>query len=335
LSQAPRVTRFWPALLLTLPAPARAEPAEEAVRFQYQAPAECPDLASFTARVRERTERGREPEEAELARTFSVSLRPEGHGFVGEIEFLDDGGSKVSRRVRGEQCEAVVSSLALITALALDATLRHEEEPAAPVPIAPRPPTPAPVVAPPQETAPVFRAPPTPRSLTGMRVGVTGGLASAIHAPVLGLLGQLDWRSGVALRLTAYYGWDELEVDEGRRARLRAQGVQVSVCPLRWGGARLGVAPCGFVDLGTLRSEGVRAERLISAGGDTILWATVGAELRLAWEPAAPFWLELKGAAELPLRRGYRFTFDRPDRDVYEVPDYAGSLALAAGVRFW
>lgn len=333
MSQTVRVMGRGLALLLAVPALARAEPSQEAVRFQYQAPVECPDRSSFTARVRERTDRGREAGEGELARTFSVVVREEAPGFWGEIEFLDDGGAKVSRRVRGEQCEAVVSSLALITALALDATLRREEEPVAP---APAPVAPAAAVAgPPVEAAAIFRAPPRPRSLTGMRVGLTFGMAGAIHAPVVGLLGQLDWRSGVALRLAAYYGWDEFEVDEGRRAKLRAQGVQASVCPVRWGSARLGLSPCAQLVLGTLRSEGVASSKLTRAGGDTIGWASVGAELRFAWEPPAPLWFELSAGTELPLRRGYLFTFSSPDRDVYEVPSFAGALALAVGVRFW
>lgn len=335
MSQAGGVTRFWLALLLALPALARAEPNEEAVRFHYQAPPACPDLASFEAHVRERTERGRDAKEGELARTFSVSVREDGTGFTGEIEFLDDVGANVSRRVRGEHCEAVVTSLALITALALDATLRDEDEPPSPAPLAPGPSAPAPTPAAPREIAPPPRPTPRPRALTGIRVGVTAGVAQAIHAPLVGLLGQFDFRTGVTLRLTAYYGWDEFEVDEGRRAKLRALGVEASVCPLRWGTPQVGLTPCALMNVGTLRSEGVLGNKLTRAGGDTIGWASVGAELRLAWEPSAPFWLELKGAVELPLRAGHRFTFDRPARVVYEVPDYAGALALVSGLRFW
>jgi hypothetical protein len=114
-------------LLVSFATPLRAQPAEVAIRFQYRAPPECPDAAAFTARVRERTPRGRLAEPGELARTFDVDVTADPAGFSGQIEFLDDGGVKVNRQLRGEQCDAVVSSLALITALALDATLRETE----------------------------------------------------------------------------------------------------------------------------------------------------------------------------------------------------------------
>jgi len=107
-----------------MPVPARAEGTEEtAVRIQYRAPTACPDAASFMAQLRERTARGRFAEPNELARTFDVELSADAQGFTGDLEFLDDSGAKVSRHVHGEQCAAVVSSLALITALALDAAV--------------------------------------------------------------------------------------------------------------------------------------------------------------------------------------------------------------------
>jgi hypothetical protein len=287
--------------------------------------------------VRARTQRGRAAEPLELARTFTLELVADGQGFSGNIEFLDDGGSKVSRRVHGEQCDAVVSSMALITALALDSTLRSDEEPppersapaqapsGAPTPAAPRP----------VAAEPVRPRPRAARMLESARLGFSGGYAGAISAPRVGVLGQVDWEPGIALRLLAHYGWRTFDVDDGRRAKLRQQGMEASICPLRWGTAELAVAPCAQVELGILQVAGLREGKLTSAGDDTILWASVGAELRLAWEPPAPFWLELRGLGEVPLRSGYRFTFSRPDADAYTVPVMAGAVDLGAGVRFW
>ncbi len=110
------------------------------MRVQYGAPASCPDAESFATQLRERTQRGRLAEPNELARTFSVTLAADAQGFSGEVEFLDESGAKVNRRVHGEQCEAVVSSLALITALALDATLRSEDGEGVPASAPPDPP---------------------------------------------------------------------------------------------------------------------------------------------------------------------------------------------------
>lgn len=341
MSEARRVVR-WPFALLPLIAwtpPLRAQPAEEAVRFQYTAPPECPDAATFTARVRERTQRGRAAEPEELARTFSIDVTADAQGFAGDIAFLDDGGVTVHRHLRGEQCDAIVNSLALITALALDATLR-EEEPSPPLPAPPRassrleprqPLTPAP-----EERAPP--PPPRARSLVGARAGVSGGYGSTLNAglaPQFALLGQLDWRSGFALRLSAHYDWHDFTVDEGRRAKLRLLGVETSVCPWRWRWRELAFAPCATLDLGTLRAEGELGGNLTTAGGDTIVWAAVGAELRVAWEPAAPFWVEVRGAAAFPLLATYQFVFRNPNRVAYEVPVLTGEGGMAVGVRFW
>ena len=354
MSEAQRVSRRWFVATLTLAlaavAPARAQSAapgpgasalpatsaEEAVRFQYTAPPDCPDAESFTAQVRKRTPRGRLADPGELARTFTIELSPDAKGFWGSIELLDDAGTKVARHLHGEQCEAVVSSLALITALALDATLRQTEEAAAPSSAEPQPPVAA---APPARTAAPALPPATPskapeRRRTSARVGVSGGYDGAIDALPFALLGQLDWRGGFALRLAAHYAEHEFIVDPGRSARLRQMGLETSACPWRLAAGALALAPCVAFDLGTLRLQGLKADRLTSASAKTILWAAVGTELRLAWEPASPVWIELHGRAEFPLI-SHQFMFRLPEADVFTVrPRFSGAAGVATGVRF-
>jgi hypothetical protein len=320
----------WRALwLVAVPCALRAE---EAVRFEYRAPEGCPDSVAFMAQVRERTARGRWAEPTELARTFSVVIATEEGGFSGRVEFLDDAGAAVSRSVRGEHCDAIVSSLALITALALEAT--PPEEAPTPPPEPPKPVAPEPRVVKTPRPAPVAR--PTPRAVTSTRLGLTGGYAGAEHAPRLGLLGQLDFRGDWSLRLNAHYGWDDFVADaQGRRAKLRALGVETSICPWRYALRDWGFTPCALVDVGALRVAGVRDEQLTSARADTIFWAAVGAEVRLGWEPRAPYWAEARVAGVVPLRQGYRFTFENPHGNAYEVPTVAVAAGLAGGVRFW
>ena len=335
LSQAARVVRPWRVSILVAAcaATARAESEEEAVRLQYTAPAECPDAASFAARVRERTARGRFAEPNELARTFDVELVPLAQGFSGSLEFLDDNGAQVSRHVHGEQCDEVVSSLALITALALDATLPSEHSEPAAIPAVPPLPQP-PVKAPPTQRP----APPSERTtgaLRGVRVGVQVGYGNATSAPRLGVLAQLDFRSGLTLRWTAHYAWHELAVDPGRSANLQLLGLETSLCPWRFRWGTFGLSPCAAVDLGALRAAGVPSQQLTSASDETIGWASLGTQLGLSWEPDALFWVELRAAAEFPLRAGYRFTFENPDQTAYQVPYVAGWGAIGSGVRFW
>lgn len=308
------------------------------MRLQYAAPPECPDSARFVAQLRERTARGRLAEPEELARTFSVSIAADESGFSGRVELVDESGTTVSRRVHGEQCEAVVSSLALITALSLDATLRPEpSEPAgsAPALALPRREPARPVVAPPRAEPRVSPRRVKRGALKAARVGLTVGYGSALGAPQSGLLAELDWYSGWALRLGAHYAWRELSVDAGRSARLRSPALTTGLCFLRLAARALALSPCAGLELGSLRAEGVPSEQLTSATSHGIWWASVRAELGLAWEPPGPFWVELRGAAVFPLRAGYRFTFERPGVTAYEVPYVGGSGALGAGVRFW
>lgn len=325
--------------------PAMAEPAEEAVRFQYAAPGDCPDAASFTARVRQRTTRGREAAPGELARTFSVNVAAQGSRFVGDIEFLDDAGAPVSRRVGGEQCEPVVDSLALITALALDATLR-EEEPAnevadgaapgpEPKPVPPPEPEPTkPKPAPPQAAPAPVVSRPRERWLSSARLGVLGGYDTTLAAVPFGLLGQLDWRSGWAARLSAHFTSSEVTLDDGRRAQLRQLGLEGSVCHRVFENDDLALWPCAWLDVGTLRAEGQKSALLTHPDARTVVWVSVGPELRVAWEPQLPFWIELHGAVGFPLN-AHTFYFEQPYATVYDVPLVTVAGGAAAGVRFW
>jgi hypothetical protein len=325
-------------LLLNRQAMAQA-PSEDAIRFQYEAPGECPDVTAFTSRVRERTARGRLAEPDELARTFNVSITADTGGFSGSVAFLDDAGTNVSRRIRGEQCDEVVSSLALITALALDASLRSEAH------SEPPPASPA--------DAQRMRAAPTPeldavshRSPTRWaggtaggptaRIGVAGGYRWPIEAYGLHLLGQLDWGRRIGARLAAHYASADRNVPEGRRANLRLLGVEASLCAPWALSSTLLLHGCGAVDVGSLRARGLESPGLVSVSSDTILWVAVGAELRLAWEPDAPFWVELAGQLGVPLR-SHRFIFEKPEVTVFEIgpDDPIGGLGVATGVRFW
>lgn len=315
---------------------ARAEPGDDAVRIRYTAPPGCPDADHFAAQLRQRTQRGHFAQANELARTFEISLTADAQGYSGQVDFLDDGGAKVNRRVHGEQCQAVVSSLALITALALDTTI--QEQAAEPIPAPPTSAAPALVsgtspAAPPrahESSARVKR-----RALRAVRAGLQAAYGSVTSAPRLGVFGEVEFRSGLSLRLTGHYAWHELEIDAGRSADLRLLGMETSVCPWRIDWGVIGVTPCAALDLGALRAGGVPSAQLTTANQETIWWASLGGQLAVSWRLAAPFWAELRGAAEFPLRAGYRFTFQNPTQTAYEVPYLSGWAGISAGVRFW
>ena len=309
---------------------------EEAVRFRYEAPPECPPAEVFTTRVRQRTSRGREATSEELARTFAISIGVATPGFVGKIEFLDDAGASVSRRVHGEECDAVVSSLALITALALDATLREdvsrtdEPAPARSAPVSP----PKPQLVRASARTRVTQRAAAPPFLVSARLGVSAGYESLLGAPLFGLLGQLDFRNDWSVRVLAHYERSTLEVDTGRAISARVLGLQTSVCPLRPRVGDFSLYPCVAFDVGTLQAGGVRSDQLPVVDDETRLWAALGPELRLAWEPAAPYWLELWGAEAVPLLP-HRFDLENPRRLALDLATVLVSGGVSGGVRFW
>ena len=326
----------WAVCWSAAPAFAQTPVAEEPIRLEYAAPAECPDQAAFTARVRERTQRGRVAEPGELARHFGARIAADENGFGGELEFLDDSGTSVSRRVHGEQCDAVVTSLALITALALDASLRSEgdesvAEPAPPSPPAPQPVPPLPSPAPAQTLPAPARSSPSPLSA---RAGAVGGYDSALGAFTWGLLGQLDWRRTWTFRLTAHFASAERTVDE-RLAELRLIGGELSVCPRLPAASGVAFYPCAALDLGALSAEGIEGGKLVSGNSSTIFWAAAGLGVRLAWEPRAPFWVELQGRVAVPLV-SHEFVFEQPPASVYKVEpaNVTAGAGVAGGVRF-
>jgi hypothetical protein len=329
---------FWS--LGTSVEPASAQPGpDDAVRFRYEAPVACPDVAAFTARVRQRTSRGREARPEELARTFALSISPDALGFLGTIEFLDDAGVPVSRRVHGEECDAVVSSLALITALALDATLREQPAPGFEQPAPPRTAVPAqarqPTPASPRPSASL--APRRARGaplLVSARIGASLAHESLLGAPVLGLLGQLDFRNGWSLRLLAHYEDSTIEVDTGREVSVRLIGLETSVCPLHAHVDEFSFYPCASFDMGSLRAAGERSSALPLVYTSTLLWASLGPELRLAWEPAAALWLELRGATGVPLVRR-TFELQNPQQTALDVQGITFQAGFSGGVRFW
>src|SRR5262245_9116843 len=106
-------------ILFALSTPAHAEP--EAIRFDYHAPAGCPDEQAFTDRVKARTHQLTLGSSRGASRTMAVSLTVNDGESSGRIEFVDWNASTVVRSVRGSSCDEVVSGLALIAALAIEA----------------------------------------------------------------------------------------------------------------------------------------------------------------------------------------------------------------------
>ena len=88
------------------------------MRLRYAAAAGCPDVAAYLEHVRARASSldvDADPDALPADDGVDVDVQAQADGWLGRVDIT--GPSALSREVRGEQCEAVVAALALITVL--------------------------------------------------------------------------------------------------------------------------------------------------------------------------------------------------------------------------
>jgi hypothetical protein len=316
---------------------------DEAVRFHYRAPAGCPDGETFASRVQARTGRARLGEPGELARQFDVEVQMDGQGARARLSFTDSQGAAVVRAVRGETCDEVVSAIALVTALAIEA---GPNEPGASAP--PAEPSQKAATAPEVETAPNaprsrgLRAP-EPDALA-WSFGVEGSMSSWLGPGLslgVGAFAEAGTYAGPSGRVTLLRATSHAMIEHRdrpsvfRRADFTAYIARVGGCPLALGlGAGFRVLPCASFGLGQLEGEGHESEGLSPGGSGAILWADVLAELRLDWTLSDSLVFSADGELGVPFFLEHRFRFKGPEQDVFEVPDVGGGGALGVAWRF-
>jgi hypothetical protein len=333
---------------LTIPSvPARAV-ASEAVRFEYNAPAECPNEATFIERVRERSQHERFAAEGELARTFVITLTVDESGAIARVDFVDTDGSAVFRRVRGSTCEEAVSGIALITALAIDGRATPEEQsaPVEPAPVAPLPPRPAASAPPPPRVnAPPPPEPPAPVPSEPRRdaewsfsAGVGAGYAShkgpsgALTLDVFGGVRLSDY--GPSARASAWHFRSDAR-SAGREARFRGYGLRLEGCPLAFGSSPWFIEPCLAVDGGVLLASGVESAAVADARDSALGWWDVLGVLRAGAVISDRLLLEAQGELAVPLvARRYGFGEAPGNPNVFDVPRVGVSARGGIGFRF-
>lgn len=308
-------TMFGVAMAAAAPG-ARAADAEP-IALRYEAPAGCPDGATFFGEVTARTSRARARRAGEDARVLVVRIVRRGASFSGELTIEDARQRSSPRDVTGDSCAEVVSALGLVAALAVD--------PAASV--APRPP-------PAEVEAPAEKKEPAPSEGEGTKLAGTlgaGAEASGRADLVMGLrvFGELEL-GGVALRLAAMRTFAVDRAATVGNVTLAWTTGAFELCPFRIDVAEdLGLRPCGAFAAGVLQAEGTGVR---DAQSEARPWADAGAHARLSWIPARPLSLEIEGGATLALLRE-SFRFD-PNVIAYQAPVIAGFVRFGAGVHF-
>jgi hypothetical protein len=328
-------------LLTFLASTASAQLAAEPVRFDYRAPPGCPDGDSFRARVDARTKRARVAEPGELARNFVVEVRADGAGATATLSFSDSRGAPVVRAVRGETCDEVVSAIALVTALAIEAGTTEAGSPTSAAPQQPKAATPA-RADPPAEMG-GKRTPRAPEPdvlavLVGAETGVTTWLGPS---PSLGIgaFGELGKYAGATGRLTLLGATSHALVPHpddpsvSRRADFTALVARVEGCPLTAAlGSGFRALPCLALGLGALEGAG-DPDTLDHPESEWIFWADLVPALRLDWTLADSLVFVLKGELGIPLRRRQFKLYD-PEQTAYSVPELGAGVSFGMAWRF-
>jgi hypothetical protein len=323
-----------------------AEP--QRLELDYTAQASCPDARAFEQLVRSQLAESGETSAISPARA-RVGFRRSKAGVVGRFELVRQDGSGSSRELEAASCDEAASALAFVLALALSGRGAPDLDSS---------PGQAPVAAP-RVMAPSAPAADQPRPGDAERGDAERGQVDSSWHWRLGLGFQLGVRSGVAPRLTPV----EAALLSLRRQHHASWGLGVRIGLVRgqpitysnaagdstfkWLAARIDgcvwsaalsrflvVTPCVLTHVGQLTVVG-DPEPLPGAAGRraAAAWIEAGAAVRLEMVLVKTLSLEAQGEALLPLKR-YRFAFDRPDTNVYQVPPLAAHASLGLVVHF-
>jgi hypothetical protein len=233
----------------------------------------------------------------------------------------------VVRSVGGRTCDEIVSGLALIAALAIEA--RTTTEP----PVERRdPPSPTP---PPAERPP--EATPARASAVRLGAGVTGGFDSSSSpgaALAAGIYGEIAWRAPLRfVRIGAGRAAREESVN-ARSADFTRWAARLEACPVSWAlASHLELPACAAFELGQLSGAGRPSAALPNPESARILWSAVEASGGVRWEPDRWWVLEARGGLGFPLIR-HKFVFHGPDEIVFDVPAVGWTVAIDVGAHF-
>jgi hypothetical protein len=280
----------------------------------WEAPAECPDAASFSAGVQRQT--GATLATSDEGIAVVCSIRGDRGHYEGTFSVVRDGEASAPRTVHSDDCAELASTLELMVALALE---RSEAAPPAP------PVTSAAVISPDVQASerPVV-ANADRRWVVGASMDVR---ALGVVVPSAGAFAE--WHRGRAtFRGSARFAWASSDVKAA--ASYRWLLGDVDGCALSVRVERLELQPC-------LRLEGGALSASSSAGLDGPVnavrpWLAAGAlgraQLRVGWLS-----LEAEAGAGLPLVRD-TFVFE-PRVVSYQAPVAFVWAGAGAGVHFW
>jgi hypothetical protein len=343
-------------------------PAKIPLALKYAAPSNCPTANEFRARVEARTELAAFSDELDGAEVVRVTIRATGSSYAGHLFMAPVVGATSSRDVQDLHCTDVADALALVTALAIDpdAALSPSSTPPPPPPPPPGPePPPLPPHVEPPDVVVVTPAPPSdpqktpdvhllfappgdePRArrphvplVWHWNAGAEGAIESGVAPDAMvggAVFGELAASGEGVLVPSARVS--VLVVANGafepRTAAVTLVTARLTGCPVRFGGERFSLSPCGAVEAGDLLVEGEgggSVARPLSVGGP---WVALDLLARVRWQPwQRHVFLEVEGGPTFPLTRP-TFVYDLPSQHtVSRASAVAPFVSIGAGLRF-
>lgn len=297
----------------------------KSIRLEYTAPNECPVQKEFEDELRARTSKVALGGDG---RRFSVSVERTEAGFAGRLAIVELDGRQNERALDGASCVDVVSSLALVAALAIDpdaSTVPRAELPPAPPPPAEPKPKPEPEPKPPRariETRPEPAPAPPPERLhsgAGLGVALVQGPAPVMLVALGPEVFVEHFRLGLLAAQTGIIGPSD------EQSTFRWLVARPGVCPFGLEGT-FRALPCVIADLGVVQAEGRDVDEPQSA---TRFWADLGLAGRVGYASGS-FHVDLELGLFLPLTRD-DFVFEKPRIVVHDVPALGESAGIYLG----
>ena len=295
------------------------------LRVGYEAPAECPNAATFLAQVFARTALAKQAGSSGPATALVVSIRSVPGGYAGRLELQPPDAAMAAREVTAADCAQVVTALALMTALAID-------------PNAATAPIPAPAPAVPSEPATPTPSPRSPdvtkarwRWTIGAALDLLAGFASQpslLVRPFVELERERNVPLGYAFRISGARAHAAVTSPEGG-AELTLWAARAEACPMYFVNRALRLAACLAFDAGQLHASGSGISPVERVDRP---WVALGQVARLEIQLFGALALELAGDISFPFVRD-RF-FIHSDTTIYRAPVIVGGGAVGLGVRF-
>jgi len=311
-----------------------------AVRVEYSVPAGCPDQGAFERSVTARTARFEAAVGGRGARVLRVAVHGSDVGFSGDLEISDSLGT-TRRLVSAGTCADVVSALALVAALTIDALptagagadVRAVAASAAPAPPAWPAPLDARVPAPVVPAAMLVRAVEArdarlddaePRETSRYRVSAGGGVdamgfggTGVVVAPSVVVEGRVVGTGALspAIRIEMLRSVAASISEANGKAAFSWWLGRVQACPIQLSWLRrFTLRPCLAVAAGVLQastfgvSDGFSPNRA---------WVAPDLEARVAWAVTHTLSVEAEGGAGVPfIRNVYSFA---PSPEVFQA----------------